>query len=263
MARPPPLGGVAARSEIAKIHNLKPPRVRAMPLARPRGEHNDIWPKQHKYVARSRPSLGARARPCVRTTAVARPRPRALSSRTNYCKVRAPAPAPRMDRKRESEDAKEKGKLAMPPTRKSSRLAGLPLFVPITTSPRSVLRPNKLLVQAIATIKGELSPKASAQATRIIARGGPSRPKPKKAVIIDLVSDEEGEVQGKETTAEEPPLVATRAEEKEEEEDPEEYIPPYSPLPPFPPSPERWGQESMTTHTIGTMMGTLTSGALM
>ncbi|MED6221403.1 hypothetical protein PIB30_054305 [Stylosanthes scabra] len=144
-----------------------------------------------------------------------------------------------------------------PPTRKYPRLAGLPPFVPTTTSPRSMLRPNKLLVQAIAAVKGEPSPKASAQATvetpsvdikgkkaarisvkplkkgfsqRIIASGGPSRPKPKKVVIIDLVSDEEGEVQGKK--------VATQAEEKEEEEDPEEYPPPYSPLPPFPPSPE-------------------------
>ncbi|MED6209002.1 hypothetical protein PIB30_050358 [Stylosanthes scabra] len=146
-----------------------------------------------------------------------------------------------------------------------AHLAGLPPFVPTKTSPRSVLRPNKLLVQAIAAVKGEPSPKASAQATvetpsvdikgkkaarisvkplrkrfsqRIIARGGPSRPKPKKAVIIDLISDEEGEVQGKETIAEKPPLVATQAEEKEEEEDPEEYPAPYSPLPSFPPSPE-------------------------
>ncbi|MED6204511.1 hypothetical protein PIB30_009786 [Stylosanthes scabra] len=229
MVRPPPFGGAAARSEIAKIHNLKPPRARtiilarphascarAMALARPRGVHNDIRLKQHK-----------------------------------------------MDRKRESEDAKGKGKLSMLPTRISPRLAGLPPFMP-TTSPRSVLRPNKLLVQAIAATKGQPSPKESAQATvetpsvdikgkkaarisvkplikrffqRIIARGGPSRPKPKKAVIIDLVSNEEGEVQSKETTAEEPPLVATQAKEKEEE-DPEEYSPPYSPLPPFPPSPE-------------------------
>ncbi|MED6171162.1 hypothetical protein PIB30_038244 [Stylosanthes scabra] len=170
-----------------------------------------------------------------------------------------------MDRKRESEDAKGKGKLTMPPTRKSPRLAGLPPFVPTTTFPRSVLRPNKLLVQAIAAVKGEPSPKTSSQATvetpsvdikgkkaarisvkplrkrffqRIIARGGPSRPKPKKAVVIDLVNDEEGEVQGKEAAAEEPPLVATQAEEKEEEEDPEEYPPPYSPFLPFPPSPE-------------------------
>ncbi|MED6139419.1 hypothetical protein PIB30_083667 [Stylosanthes scabra] len=82
--------GAAARFEIAKIHNLKPPHARtiliarphtsrahAMALARPRGELNDIQPKQHKYVACSRPYLGARSRPCVRTIAVARPRPRA------------------------------------------------------------------------------------------------------------------------------------------------------------------------------------------
>ncbi|MED6169275.1 hypothetical protein PIB30_019918 [Stylosanthes scabra] len=171
-----------------------------------------------------------------------------------------------MDRKRKSEDAKRKGKLAMPPTRKSPRLAGLfPFARP--ASPRTVLRSNKLLVLAVAAARGEPNPKAQASAQvivekppvdvkekkaarisvkplqkrfsqRVIARGGPSRPKPKKAVVIDLVSDEEGEAQGKETAAEEPPLVATQAEEKEEEEYPEEHPPTYSPLPSFPPSPE-------------------------
>ncbi|MED6209436.1 hypothetical protein PIB30_054646 [Stylosanthes scabra] len=131
----------------------------------------------------------------------------------------------------------------MPPTRKSPCLAGLLPFEP-PTSPKSLLRSNKLLVLGIAAARGEPNPKAqvSAQAIaekppadikgkkaarisvkplrkqfsqRIIARGGPSRPKPKKAVVIDLVDEEE-----------------------KEEEDPEEYPPPYSPLPPFPPSPE-------------------------
>ncbi|MED6116763.1 hypothetical protein PIB30_103250 [Stylosanthes scabra] len=164
-----------------------------------------------------------------------------------------------MDRKGKSENAKRKGKLAMPPTRKSPRLAGLLPFEP-PTSPKSVLRSNKLLVLAIAAARGEPNPlaKASAQASvekppadvkgkkaartsRIIARGGPSRSKPKKAVVIDLVSDEEEEARYKETAAEEPPLVAAQAEEEEEEEeeeDPKEYPPPYSPLPPFHPSPE-------------------------
>ncbi|MED6140832.1 hypothetical protein PIB30_097214 [Stylosanthes scabra] len=171
-----------------------------------------------------------------------------------------------MDRKRKFEDAKRKGKLAMPPTRKSPRPASLLPFAP-PASPKSVLRLNKLLVLAIAAARGEPNPKAqaSAQATvekpsvdvkgkkaarisvkplrkrfsqKIIARGGPSRPKPKKAVVIDLVSDEEEEARGKETAAEEPPLVATQTEEEKEEEDPEEYPPPCSPLPPFPPSPE-------------------------
>ncbi|MED6124228.1 hypothetical protein PIB30_057120 [Stylosanthes scabra] len=179
-----------------------------MALACPRGELNDIRPKQHKCVARSRPSLAARARPCVRMMAVARPRPRAWSSSTNYCKVRAPAPfLPRvrmsplrralgpsfdyapaplplraramvraslnrtpslflMDQKRKSEDAKRKGKLAMPPTQKSPRLAGLLPFAP-SASPRTVLRSNKLLVLAVAATRGEPNPKAqaSAQAT--------------------------------------------------------------------------------------------------
>ncbi|MED6132338.1 hypothetical protein PIB30_018176 [Stylosanthes scabra] len=171
-----------------------------------------------------------------------------------------------MDRKRKFEDANRKGKLAMPPNRKSPRLAGLLPFAP-PASPKSVLRSNKLLVLAIAAARGEPNPKAQASAEaavekppadvkgkkvarifvkplrkrfsqRIIARGGPSRPKPKKAVVIDLVSDEEEEARDKETAADEPPLVATQAEEEEEEEDHEEYPPPYSPLPPFPPSPE-------------------------
>ncbi|MED6109558.1 hypothetical protein PIB30_034868 [Stylosanthes scabra] len=170
-----------------------------------------------------------------------------------------------MDRKRKSEHAKRKGKLAMPPTRKSPRLAGLLPFAPLA-SPKSVIRSNKLLVLAIAAARGErnLKAQASAQATvekppanvkgkkaarisvkplrkrfsqRIIARGGPSRPKPKKSVVIDLVYDEEEEARDKETATEEPLLVANQAEE-EEEEDPEQYPPPYSPLPPFPPSPE-------------------------
>ncbi|MED6205377.1 hypothetical protein PIB30_016963 [Stylosanthes scabra] len=171
-----------------------------------------------------------------------------------------------MDRKRKSKDAKGKGKLAMPPTRKSPRLAGLPPFVP-PTSPKYVLRPNKLLVLTKAAVRGEPNPKvqASTQATvekpptdikgkktarifvkplrkrfsqRIISRGSPSRPKPKKAVVIDLVNNEEEETRDKETATEEQPLVVNQAEEKEEEEDPEEYHPPYSPLPPFPASPE-------------------------
>ncbi|MED6143381.1 hypothetical protein PIB30_005653 [Stylosanthes scabra] len=142
-----------------------------------------------------------------------------------------------MDRKRKSEDAKRKGKLAMTPTRKSPRLAGLLPFIPPASS-KSVLRSNKLLVLAIATARGEPNPKAQAsvQATRIIARGGPSRPKSKKAVVIDLISDEEEEARDKETATEKPSLVENQAEE--EEEDPEEYPPPYSPLPPSPLSPE-------------------------
>ncbi|MED6221607.1 hypothetical protein PIB30_056418 [Stylosanthes scabra] len=140
-----------------------------------------------------------------------------------------------MDRKRKSEDAKRKGKLAMPPTRRSPRLAGLLPFAP-PASPRSVLRSNKLLGKKAARISVKPLQKRFSQ--RVIARGGPSRPKPKKAMVIDLVSDEEEKARGKETAAEEPPLVATQAEEKEEEEDPEEHPPTYFPLPPFPPSPE-------------------------
>ncbi|MED6214324.1 hypothetical protein PIB30_101974, partial [Stylosanthes scabra] len=269
-----PPSGAATRPEIAKFtiteatarpHHLNGAFAR---LARPRCELGHIRPKLHKCVARSLPSIGARARPCVRTMAMA-VRTLALGALgPTTGRTARPRPSDRalaMDRKRKSKDAKRKGKLAMPPTRKSPRLAGLLPFVP-PTSPKSVLRPNKLLVLAIAAARGEPNPKAqaSAQATvekppadvkgkkaarismkplrkwlsqRIIARGGPSRPKPKKAMVIDLVSDEEKESRDKETATEEPPLVANQAEE-EEEEDPKEYLPPYSPLPPFPPSPE-------------------------
>ncbi|MED6147579.1 hypothetical protein PIB30_045136 [Stylosanthes scabra] len=98
--------------------------------------------------------------------------------------------------------------------------------------------------QCLVDIKGKKAARISVKllrkqfSQRIIARGGPSRPKPKKAVVIDLVSDEEEQARDKETAAKEPPLVATQAEEEEEEKDPEEYPLPYSLLPPFPPSPE-------------------------
>ncbi|MED6150735.1 hypothetical protein PIB30_075362 [Stylosanthes scabra] len=118
--------------------------------------------------------------------------------------------------------AKGNGKLATPPTRKSPRLAGLPPSLP-PSSPKSVLRPNKLLVMAIAVdavrihskarespqasvleppkdVKGKRTARISAKllqkrfCQRIIAQGGPSKPKPMKIEVIDLVSDEEKEV---------------------------------------------------------------------
>ncbi|MED6220381.1 hypothetical protein PIB30_044260 [Stylosanthes scabra] len=195
-----------------------------------------------------------------------------------------------MDRKWKSEDAKRKEKLAMPPTRKSPRLASLLPFAP-PASPKSVLRSNKLLVLAIAAARGEPNPKAQASAQaivekppadvkgkkaarisvkplrkrfpqRIIAYGGPSRPKPKKAVVIDLVGDEEEEARDKETAAEEPPLVAAQAEEEEEKNILKSTLLPtlhfrHSLLL------LSQDQESMTTHTTGTTMEILISGALM
>ncbi|MED6155791.1 hypothetical protein PIB30_008373 [Stylosanthes scabra] len=171
----------------------------------------------------------------------------------------------------------------MPPTRKSPRLAGLHPFVP-PTSPKSMLRPNKLLVLAIAADAVKIHPKArgAVQAPvekpptdikgkktarisvkplrklfshRIIARGGPSRPKPKKAVVIDLVSDDEEETREKEAAMEQPLVVANQEEpedeeedpnyeEEAEEEDPEESMEPeeapssWSLLSPFPATPE-------------------------
>ncbi|MED6224482.1 hypothetical protein PIB30_084517 [Stylosanthes scabra] len=79
-----------------------------------------------------------------------------------------------------------------------------------------MLRPNKILVLAIAADAVRIHSKAweSPQALRIIARGGPSRPKPTKNEVIDLVSDEEKEA------AEE--KKDPKPENEEEEEDPEE-----------------------------------------
>ncbi|MED6220247.1 hypothetical protein PIB30_043050 [Stylosanthes scabra] len=198
------------------------------------------------------------------------------------CDPRLPRIA-KMVRKRESIIAKGKWMLAMPPTRKSPRLAGLPPSLP-PTSPKSVLGPNKLLVLAIAAARVETRPKAQASiqapvveppkdekgkktarisvkplrkrfSQRIIARGGPSRPKPKKVKVIDLISDEEEKAQEKEAVVEQPPLVANQEEledeeedpnyeEEEEEEDPEESMEPeetpssWSLLSPFPATPE-------------------------
>ncbi|MED6156248.1 hypothetical protein PIB30_012808 [Stylosanthes scabra] len=89
-----------------------------------------------------------------------------------------------MDRKRKSEDAKGKGKLAMPPTRKSPPLAGLPPFVP-PTSPKSVLRSNKLLILAIAAARGEPNPKAQASAQATVEKP-PTDVKGKKAARISV-----------------------------------------------------------------------------
>ncbi|MED6145049.1 hypothetical protein PIB30_021406 [Stylosanthes scabra] len=172
----------------------------------------------------------------------------------------------KMDRKRKSLVAKGKGKLAMSPTRKSPRLAGLSPSLP-PTSPKSVLGPNKLLVLAIEAARVETRPKVQENvqvlvveppkdikgkktarisvkplrkrfSQRVIARGGPSRPKPKKVEVIDLVSDDEAEEKDAEAAMEQPPL------EEEEEEDPEESVEPeetpssYSLLSPFPTTPE-------------------------
>ncbi|MED6186080.1 hypothetical protein PIB30_063383 [Stylosanthes scabra] len=155
-----------------------------------------------------------------------------------------------MDRKRKSEGAKGKGKLTMSHTQKSPRLAGLPPFVP-PTSPKSVLRPNKLLVLAIAADAVEIHPKARGIAQATIEKP-PIDIKGKKTARISVKPlrkrDEEEEVQDKEATTEEPPLVANQAEEKEEEEDPEEYPPPYSPLPPLPASLELGSEEYDDPH---------------
>ncbi|MED6146533.1 hypothetical protein PIB30_035327 [Stylosanthes scabra] len=144
-----------------------------------------------------------------------------------------------MDRKRKSLVAKGKGKLAMPPTRKSPRLAGLrPSSPPF--SPKSVL--------AIAAAKVETYPKAQESVQAPVVE-----PKPKKVEVIDLVSDEEEEAQEKEAAMEQPPLEDLNYEEKEEE-DPEESVEPeeapssWSLLSPFPATPDLAPREYDDPH---------------
>ncbi|MED6214493.1 hypothetical protein PIB30_103574 [Stylosanthes scabra] len=110
--------------------------------------------------------------------------------------------------------AKGKGKLDTPSTRKSPRLAGLPPSLP-PTFPKFVLRLNKLLdVKGKRTARISAKPLRKRFSQRIIARGGPSRPKATKNKVIDLVSNEEMEVAEDKKDPE--------PEDEEEEEDPEE-----------------------------------------
>ncbi|MED6109382.1 hypothetical protein PIB30_033078 [Stylosanthes scabra] len=151
-----------------------------------------------------------------------------------------------MDRKRKSTASKGKEKLTALPRRKSPRLAGLsPALPPI--SPKTVLKPNKLLVLALAanaldlhskqmevakttlleeqkvtkgkrTAKNSVKPVRCRFSQRIIAKDGPSRPKPKKVEVINLSSDDEAEEKGKEAAVKQPILVANQEEVEEEEE---------------------------------------------
>ncbi|MED6204160.1 hypothetical protein PIB30_006576 [Stylosanthes scabra] len=249
-----------------------------MALARPRGELGHIRPKLPSCMARSRPLLGTRARSRIRAPALG-----ALGSTTGrVARLRPSDRAPAMDRKRKSVVAKGKGKLAMPPTWKSPCFAGLPPSLP-PTSPKSMLGPHKLLVLVIVAAKVETCPKPQENvqvpvveppkdikgkrtarisvkplqkrfSQRIIAQGGPSRPKPKKVEVIDLLSDDEEEKDA-EAAVEQPALVENQVEledeeedpdyeEEEEEEDPKESVEPeetpssYSLLSPFPVTPE-------------------------
>ncbi|MED6147449.1 hypothetical protein PIB30_044132 [Stylosanthes scabra] len=151
-----------------------------------------------------------------------------------------------MNRKRKSMAAKGKEKLTAPSTQKSPRLAGLPPSLP-PSSPKFVLGPNKLLVLAVAAsafgvhskaredpqapvveqpkvVKGKSTARISVKpiqkrfSQRIIARGGPSRPKPKKIEVINLGSDDEGEKKMETAVEKEGP----EPEVEEEDEAPEE-----------------------------------------
>ncbi|MED6210827.1 hypothetical protein PIB30_067802 [Stylosanthes scabra] len=140
---------------------------------------------------------------------------------------------PKINRKRKQVASKRKEKLTTPPTQKSPRLAGIPPSPP-PNSPKSVLKSSKLLVLALAvdalnphlkaventqasviekwkTAKAKKTARISVKSVRqrfsqrIIAKGGPSRPKPKKVEVINLKKEEDPEY-------------------KEEEEDPEESV---------------------------------------
>ncbi|MED6157716.1 hypothetical protein PIB30_025828 [Stylosanthes scabra] len=117
------------------------------------------------------------------------------------------------------------------------------------------------VVKPLKDIKGKKTARISMKPLRkrfsqgIFARGGPSRPKPKKVEVIDIVSDDEAEEKNAEDAMKQPPLVVNHAkledeeedpdyEEEEEEKDPEESVESeetpssYSLLSPFPATPE-------------------------
>ncbi|MED6205627.1 hypothetical protein PIB30_019374 [Stylosanthes scabra] len=79
-----------------------------------------------------------------------------------------------------------------------------------------VSKENRSMIQGKRTTRISVKPVRHRYSQRIIAR-----PKPKKVEVINLSNDDEAEVKGKETTVEQPILVANQEEPKEEEEDPE------------------------------------------
>ncbi|MED6197602.1 hypothetical protein PIB30_058048 [Stylosanthes scabra] len=126
-----------------------------------------------------------------------------------------------MDHKRKLLASKGKGKLTTPPSQKSPKLAGLSPSLPPISS-KIVLKPNNLLVLALAAnsfdphsrtventkapileelkaTKGKRTARISVKpvrrrfSQRIIAKDGLFRPKPKKAEVINLSSDDEAE----------------------------------------------------------------------
>ncbi|MED6224701.1 hypothetical protein PIB30_086551 [Stylosanthes scabra] len=159
-----------------------------------------------------------------------------------------------MNRKRKQVGSKGNEKLTTPPTRRSPRLAGIPPSPP-PNSPKSVLKPSKLLLLALATdaLNPHLKEVENTQASviekpktakakktarisvkpvrqrfsqRIIARGGPSRPKPKNVEVINLSSNNEVDIRTREAAEEQPVMVADPNSRnlEEEEEDPEESV---------------------------------------
>ncbi|MED6172243.1 hypothetical protein PIB30_048229 [Stylosanthes scabra] len=237
-------------------------RIHVMALARPRSELSHIRPKLPSCMARSRPPLGVSAQPARPRDVLGASAPwhlvlseRLLEGLRAHALLMARPCKPINKRfwasnawrardgpQEEINGCKGEREARTPPTWKSPRLAGLPTSLP-TTSPKFVLRLNKLLVLAIAADAVETHPKArgSIQAPieeppkdikgkktarisvkplrkrfsqRIIALGGPYRPKPKKVEVIDLISDDEAEEKGKEAAMEQPILLQTKRNQK-------------------------------------------------
>ncbi|MED6212842.1 hypothetical protein PIB30_087309 [Stylosanthes scabra] len=142
LARPHPPGGAAARSENAIL-------LATRATAPPRPSYG-----ARTHCTRSRDGPGSPAcelghiRPKLPSSMASLRPPLSALSWNAHPRDGLGASA-RMTHKRKSMAAKGKGKLATPPTRKSPRLAGLPPSLP-PTSPKFVLRPNKLLVLTIA-----------------------------------------------------------------------------------------------------------------
>ncbi|MED6222187.1 hypothetical protein PIB30_061921 [Stylosanthes scabra] len=124
-----------------------------------------------------------------------------------------------MDRKRKQITPKRKGKLIVPPTKKSPRLVAMQTSQP-PVSPTSVLKPNKLVVLALVantltphskavediqapvtkspkavkvgkTARMSLKPLEHRFSARLRAQGGPSKVPKKEIEVISLISGDE------------------------------------------------------------------------
>ncbi|MED6212731.1 hypothetical protein PIB30_086414 [Stylosanthes scabra] len=221
---------------MARPHAL---RARAMALARPTVSLATFGRSYQVAWRRRAPLLARPHGPHICAMALVRPRLGTWCSGERSWKGRALL---MHDAQKGVNGCKGEGEACHTTHPEISAIGGVtPSLAP--SSPKSMLRPNKILVLAIAAdavrihskarespqapiveppkdVKGKRTARISVKplwkqfSQRIIARGGPSRPKPTKNEVIDLVSDEEKEA-AEEKKDPEP-------EDEEEEEDPEE-----------------------------------------